>query len=234
MAEPRVLIYDIETGGVNALNADLGFVLCFGYKWLGEKGAKVLTLEEYGGFKPGRYDDRRLLKAIWKIMSEADLLVAHYGDGFDRRFLNGRFAIKNLPPIPPIRQIDTCKLAWKNFNFSRNRLGIIAERLGCRNRKSESKFPDWWLAVSAGDMSALRRMARYCRQDVLTLEEVYLRLKAFDSTHPNMQPDRSKCGQCGSASIQYRGIYRTKERTYRKYVCLECRVWGRDAKAVGK
>ncbi|KKL23485.1 hypothetical protein LCGC14_2424940, partial [marine sediment metagenome] len=31
MTKPRVLIWDLETGGVNAFKADLGFILNFGY-----------------------------------------------------------------------------------------------------------------------------------------------------------------------------------------------------------
>ncbi|KKK57276.1 hypothetical protein LCGC14_3056080, partial [marine sediment metagenome] len=105
MANPKVLIWDLETGGVNAFKADLGFILNFGYKWLGEEKVTVLKVSNYKDwFKKTRnlpVNDKPLLTAALKIMFQADMLVAHYGDRFDRRFFQGRCAIQGLVSPPP-------------------------------------------------------------------------------------------------------------------------------------
>lgn len=228
----KVLIYDIESGGVNALKPDLGFVLCFGYKWLGEKETHCLTLDQFDGFKKGSYNDKELLKTASKIMNEADLLVAHFGDYFDRKFINGRLAINGLSPISNVKQVDTCKLAWKAFNFSSNRLKQLAKTLGCKNRKSESEFPNWWLSVLAGSMEPLKKMATYCKQDVRTLEEVYLKLRPFYDKHPVMTDVRDNCPTCDSGKVQSRGQYRAVTRTYQRLYCKSCGHWFRSSKFI--
>src|SRR3990167_5426751 len=100
----KILFYDLETAGVQALSADRGFVVCFGYKFLGEKKAHCITILDH----PGKHchDDSALLVAALKIMEEAELLVAHYGDKFDRPFLESRILRAGLRPIPPTRQAD--------------------------------------------------------------------------------------------------------------------------------
>lgn len=240
MKEPKVLIWDLETGGVNALKGSLGFVFLFGYKWLGEKDVHVLRFEDYGGYtNTGTgYTDKFLLRAATKVMEQADLMVAHFGDRFDRPFVNGRLAINQLPPIPTTKQVDTCLLAWKQFNFHSNRLKDLAKFLKCKQRKEENEFPDWWLqALRGGRLGkhALDLMEKYNKQDVRTLEEVYLRLRVFEPNPVRLYraADRVVCKLCGS-DVQYRGYYVAKEKTYRRYQCTnkKCGKWDKESKAV--
>src|SRR3990167_2779890 len=115
----KTLIYDIETAGVNALKADLGFVIVFGYKWLGEKSAHVLTINKKDLQK---FDDRELLVRVSKLLQQADVVVTHYGSNFDKKFLQGRLMINDFPgfPHPPVR--DTCLGLRVVTNFSSKRL----------------------------------------------------------------------------------------------------------------
>lgn len=231
--EPKILIWDLETIGVNALKADLGYIACFGFKWLGEKTTHCYTLDEFHGFKRHRFDDKKLLTAALAVMEEADMLVAHYGDYFDRKFLQGRCAINGLNPPPTTKQRDTCLIARRAFKFSSNRLDSLARTLGCRNQKQHkgNGWPNWWLRVLAGDRHALRQMARYCRQDVRTTEDVYMKVRVYDHPHPRLYPDRNTCGVCGG-EIQYRGIRPAGKLAYRRFVCKSCGRWDRETKAV--
>lgn len=229
MHEPKILYWDLETGGVNALRADLGFVLCFGYKWAGERNAHCLTLKDFSGFKLHTFDDTELVRAALKIMEKADLLVAHYGDKFDRRFFQGRCVIDGLKPPPPTKQRDTCRIARTAFNFSSNRLGHLAKVLKCKHQKRSRGWPDWWLRVLAGDKDTLDKMAHYCKGDVQTLEDVYMKLRVYDNPHPRLVMDRSKCGLCGGA-VEYRGFAYVGLYRYRRYVCHKCGRWGKEEK----
>jgi len=230
--EPKILLWDLETGGVNALKSNLGFVLCFGWKWFKEKQTYCYTLEEYDGFKKGSFDDSKLLKAAIKVMETADILVAHYGDKFDRRFFQGRCAINHIQPPPPTKQRDTCLIARRAFNFSSNRLGALAKTLGCKERKQlHDGWPDWWLRVLAGDKLALELMAEYCKQDVRTLESVYEKIRCYDHFHPRLFVDRDSCGVC-NGRIQYRGSVPIGQYKYRRWQCTRCGKWGRETKRV--
>lgn len=225
----KILFFDIESAGVNALKSDLGFVLMFGYKWAGEVDAHVLTIKK----KDLRhFNDKPLLQQLSKKIEKADLIVAHFGSVFDRRFIQGRLLINDLPPIPPTKMRDTCLIARSVANYSSNRLHNLGITLGLRNKKIDkgTGWPSWWFRAMQGDMKAVKEMAAYCKGDVLALEELYYRLLPFDNPHPRMVMDRTKCGKCGG-EVQYRGFAFVGINRYRRYVCTACHSWGRDRKA---
>jgi len=234
MQRPKILLWDLETGGVQALRASLGMVLCFGYKWYGEKEVYCKTVNQFPGwFNPARpfpIDDTPLIKFGLKIMEEADLLVAHYGDKFDRRFFQGRCAMNNLPPPPPTKQRDTWRVARTAFNFHSNRLGDLAIHLGLKEKKHQKtrdEWPGWWLQAMAGNASKIGAMAKYCAQDVRTLEGIYRRIRVYDNPHPRMYINRNYCRLCGGA-VQYRGVAYVGENVYRRYRCTRCQKWDRE------
>lgn len=220
----RILFYDIETAGVNALKSDLGFVILFGYKFSDEKQAHVLQIDQKS---LKQFSDRLLLKQASRIIEQADIVCAHYGSVFDRRFIQGRLLINHLPPIPPTKMRDTKFIASSNANFSSNRLKNLAKTLGLKNRKTENNWPTAWFKVMQGDMNALRKMALYCKHDVLALEELYYRLRPFDNPHPRLNDDREACPVC-RGTIQYRGYAIAGEYRYKRFQCTQCGKWGRD------
>ena len=145
---PRILFFDIETAGVNALKSDLGFVVCFGYKWSDETESHCITARKQD---LRAFDDRWLLEKASELMREADMVVGHYASVFDRRFFQGRLLINNLPSIPPTKMRDTCMIARSVANFSSNRLGHLSEILDLKAKKQAKKsgrdWPGWWFGV---------------------------------------------------------------------------------------
>lgn len=228
MTRPKILFLDIESCGINALKSDLGVVFCFGYKWAHEKNAHTITLTRD---EIRRFDDKRLLKEASKLMEEADLLVGHFASVFDRRFIQGRLLINDLPAIPFTRLRDTCMIARSAANFSSNRLKHLAKILSMKNQKLENNWPEAWFEVMKGNMQVVRELAAYCRGDVLALEELYLRLRPFDNAHPRIFEDRTKCRLCGAA-VQYRGTCYVGEHKYRRFQCTGCGKWDRERKAL--
>ena len=235
-SKPKILVWDLETAGPNSFKADLSVVLMMGYKWLGEKKVTVLTIDQFPGwFSKKGLNDKPLIKAMLKVMEEADLMVAHYGDRFDRRFFQGRCALHNLPSPPPTKQRDTWQIARRAFAFSSNRLTDLADNMRLGHKKQTKDKPDhwpgWWIRAMAGDRSAIRDMAEYCKNDVLALEELYLRIREYDYTHPRVYEDREKCRLCG-ASVQYRGTCFVGEHKYRRFQCTGCGKWDRERRAL--
>lgn len=225
MQHPKILFFDIESAGVNALKSDLGFVLMVGYKWAHERDVKIDVIHR----KDLRhFDDRELLTRFSKRFEKADICVAHFGSVFDRRFIQGRLLIHKLPPIPPTRMRDTCMIARSVANFSSNRLKNLGDTLKLKNRKMDKGdgWPEWWFGAMQGNMSAVAAMAEYCKDDVLALEELYNRLLPFDNAHPRIYTDRSVCGKCGSRVV-YRGIAYVNNNQYRRYQCIKGH-WGRE------
>jgi len=236
--KPKVLIWDLETGGVNAFYADLGFILNFGYKWQGEEETHCLRVSDYKGwFKRERdcpIDDKPLIKEALKIMAEADILVAHFGDKFDRKFLQGRCAIHNLKPPPPTIQRDTCLLSWKYFKFRSNRLAALANHFNLDQHKYQKKrneWPGWWLRAMAGSSKAIEAMGEYCKQDVRTTEEVYLRIRPFDTAHPRLFGTLQKCRRC-NGKLHYQGYRVTLNNRYHRLKCQSCGGWDKESKSI--
>lgn len=222
---PRILFFDIESAGVNALRSDLGFVIVFGYKWGHEKVAHSILIDAKS---LKSFDDRKLLVKASKLLVEADITVAHYGSVFDRRFIQGRLLINKLPPIPATKMRDTCFIARAVANFSSNRLKHLAKILGLQNQKLDNNWPVAWFKVMQGHMGTLRALGKYCRGDVLALEELYKRLLPFDNAHPRIY-NRGSCPVCGG-ELEYRGFAFVNNQKYRRFICKDCRKWGRETR----
>jgi len=236
VTEPKILLFDLETCGPNSLRSDLASILMFGYMWIGDKRARILTADQFPNwFSKHGVNDKPLLKAALKIMQDADLIVAHYGERFDRKFLQGRCAIHGLTPPPPTKLVDTWRIARTAFNFSSNRLGDLCDNLRLKHKKLIKEKPDhwpmWWVRAMAGDRSAIREMREYCLADVEALAELYMYIRKFSNTHPRLYEDREKCRLCGG-TVQMRGTCFVGEHKYRRYECTRCGKWDRERKAL--
>lgn len=230
----KILVFDIESGaGVNGFKSDLAVSLCIGYKWSGEKRARCLSILDYGDLKRKKVNDwdKEMLKEFASIMSEADVLVGHYSSRFDRQFLSGRLLIHGLPPLPPIRHIDTCIEARKIAKFSSNRLGHLAKILKSKNQKSNKNWPEAWNEVTRFPEKHVKGMIPYCKKDVMATDEVFIRLRPHMKYVGFRQLEKIgiSCPKCGSTKAQRRGRYITSSHKYQRFQCKDCGGWFRDS-----
>jgi len=84
------------------------------------------------------------------------------------------------------------------------------------------------------DPEAMRKMAKYCKQDVNLLEKVYELLIPFSAKIPNHnmfskgKPKSSRvCPSCGSSRLKSNGMRYTQTNSYRRYRCIDCHSWSR-------
>lgn len=245
--QARILILDIETApilgnvwriwkenvGLNQIDRDW-FILSFGAKWLGENG--VIYYDQSKA--PNIEDDKRLLGKLWKLLDEADIVVAHNGRKFDVRKINARLILNGFKPPSPYKVVDTLEIAKASFAFTSNRLEYLADKLNKTYRKQKhGEYPGFelWRAVLAGDMKAWAAMRQYNEYDVLSLEEVYLTLRPWDRRHPNVdvyddEHEGYACPYCGSYHVQKRGFYHTNSGKFRRYQCMndQCGGWSHE------
>ena len=75
-------------------------------------------------------------------------------------------------------------------------------------------------------------MQEYNIQDIVTLEELYLKLRPHDTRHPNVavygEPTEITCPKCGSEDSHKRGFYRTNVGKYQRFRCNNCGGWHRS------
>lgn len=238
--EAKILIFDIETAPLKAwvwnrwkqdvhLEQTISewFMICWSAKWLGSEEVMGDCLTPHEILKE---DDSRITESIWDLINEADIVITHNGDNFDLPKLNSRFIVNGLVPPSTYQSIDTCKVAKKVFGFSSNKLDALAGYFGYP-QKLETNF-DLWRQCLEGDREALNYMLKYNKNDVLVLENVYLRLRPYIKNHPNLSNITNElcCPCCGSHNIEREEgkYYRTAVSKFGLYRCKDCGALMRD------
>ena len=239
MTGPKILIVDIETApivaqvwglfdqnvGLNQIAQDW-YILSWSAKWLGED--KVMYQDLRG--KERTKTDKSLLKGIWKLLNEADIVVGQNSRRFDVKKLNARFVLNGFAPPSPYRQIDTMLLAKKSFAFTSNKLEYLTDKLCTQHKKIKHvEFGGFelWKECLAGNKKAWAQMKAYNIADVLSTEELYLKLApwgtglSFDVYGHSAKP---LCN-CGSAQLQQRGFNYSNAGKFQRFQCLACGSW---------
>lgn len=241
MKEPRILCFDIELSpmlayvwgtheqevGLNQIKDDW-YVLAWGAKWLGDPPSKMMYMDQRNAKRIS--DDKALLQPLWNLLDEADIVVTQNGKNFDSPKLNARFIMHGMNPPSPYTHLDTYQIVRRVAKFTSNKLHYLTDKL-CRKYKklSHARFPGMvlWTECLAGNKAAWEEMKKYNINDVLSTEELYLRVRAWASVKAHQTPDPAKkCAACGKEGRM------TKEgtRMYRnglvpRYRCNDCGSW---------
>ena len=235
MYEPKILIVDIETAphlgyvwgfyDQNVLGyKERGYLLSIGYKWLGDKKVQVKSLRHYKGYKGGNSTARQLTKDLWDLFNEADVIVAHNGKSFDVKMAKQWFVQYRLGPPSFFHVVDTKIEAKKIGRFPSNKLDQLGDQLGL-GRKMQHQGFELWLGCMAGNDKDWSTMERYNRRDVELEEELYLELRPYMDSHPNIALLKGldhACTKCGSADLQKRGVRRTQISVAQRWQCKTC------------
>jgi hypothetical protein len=242
---PKVLYLDIETAPLRSFTWRLWkqdiptgaiisdwFMLSWAAKWQGADGVMSQSLKRNEVFEE---DDHRIVETLWHLLDKADIVCTHNGERFDIPKIRSRFLVNGLPPTSNYLQIDTLKIVKKEFGFSSNKLDYIAKVLGI-----EGKLPtglELWIRCMKGDSTALKQLEEYNRQDVLVLENVYMKLRPYMKSHPNFNMfsgiNTPVCPHCGSNNIiEENGSYYTQTGQYRTHRCLDCGAISRERKSI--
>lgn len=218
----KILFIDIEATN---LDADMGQVLCIGYKFANEKDVHVIHIAQYSNFKKDTTNDRELLKAFEKTYEKADIIVHHYGERFDVPYLNTRRLINKMLPMPTVASIDTWKIAKYKMKLHSNRLASLIEALECPIKKTPIEGKHWRRA-SAGYEDSLKYVVEHCKYDILSLEWVYNKIKGLMTNHPlitELYKPGDACPVCGKNKGMYKnGTRITQLRTYQRLYCKNC------------
>lgn len=233
-SQAKVLLFDIETAPMLSYHWGLwnqniqqsnvvkpSCMITWSAKWLFE--------EEVFNFKVTpeeivERDDKRITLALWDMLDESDIVIAHNLNGFDRKVANQRFLKYNLPPPSFYETIDTLTHSRRQFKHPSNRLDDICSFLGIEGKMETPK--GLWQQAVEGSQEAIDIMAEYCDQDVRILEDVYLAMRPYIKPHPNIGLLESgkgyKCPSCGHTEHEFAGEYRTYVNVYDNLRCKSC------------
>lgn len=235
--QARILVYDIETSAIVAhvwgmYQTDViriiedWDIICFAYKWLGEKKTHFVAQWDFPDFKPNVRNDKHVVEKLWELFNEADAVIAHNGKSFDEKKSQARMMIHHMPPPVPFRQIDTKQEMKKVASHSSNKLSDLAKALELDPKEDAGGYSTW-INSMAGDKKAQRHFKKYNIQDVETLEELYLELRPWIKNHPQMNVLTGRptaCPKCGSKKGMHKVMkYKaTNGNRYQYYRCKEC------------
>lgn len=241
---PRVLLFDIETApilgyvwglwennvGLNQINSDW-HLLSWSAKWLDDPPSTTMYMDQRG--VKNIEDDRKILKGIWDLLDQADIVITQNGRAFDQKKLNARFILSGLQPPSSYKHIDTKVIAKRHFAFTSNKLEYMSDKLCTKYKKlKHGKFSGFelWRECLADNPEAWKEMEKYNKYDVLALEELYKKLRPWDgSINFNLyREDHEHICSCGCDELKKNGYVYTNIGKYQRYKCLDCGTESRD------
>lgn len=238
---PKVLIFDIETApmevyvwglfkqhpNIEQIKKDW-CVLSWSAKWLFDSNvmsARINAAQAYDR------DDSSILEEMWNLFDEADIVIAHNAQRFDVRKLNARWMQYGYVKPSSYVVIDTLKQAKTIMAPASWKLKYLNKFLKLAEQKDDSNYGMWVRAVE-GDDTAIEEMLEYNKQDVVALEELYVRIRPWMKSHPNLalyvDSTESLCPTCTSDNLQWNGYYYTPAGKYASFRCLTCGALGRS------
>lgn len=170
---------DIEA---SQLNASFGFIISWAIKEDGKDNiiGDRLTKKDFAQ-KDKLQTDKRIVQSLVEAMEDFDIITHFFGDYFDIPFVRSRCLKHGLyfPDYGSIATIDCWKWSKRNMKLHSHRLDAVAGHLGA-NSKTKLE-PDTWSRGTMGDLKAIEEIWEHNRQDVITLEKVYHRLKPYSN-----------------------------------------------------
>lgn len=252
---PRVLFLDIETAPATGFfwghthETDIikvlasSFILSYAYQWMHEEEIHFKGLPDYPLYKENLSNDFFLLQDLKNLMDAANVIIAHNGDRFDIRTIQGRFIRYNIGPPSPFKQLDTLKVCQSQFRLESNRLDFVAQYLGIGAKLPHTGL-DLWERCMKGDLEAWETMEQYNKHDVYLLKEVYHVIRPYIKNHPNLnlfvdttglEPPREPappCPVCLSHHTKRAGRTVLVARQYQQFKCLDCGKYYKGGRAL--
>lgn len=248
---PKVLIVDIETSplvvytfgtfdqniGNNQIIQD-SKIISWSAKWhqdvhghVNGPHNKVMYMDQRKN-GPITDEDPKLLKGIWDLLDEADIVVGQNSKKFDIKRLNTAFLYAELGEPSSFKQMDTLQIAKSRFAFTSNKLEFTTDKLNKKYKKlSHGKFPGFsmWSECMKGNKEAWKEMEVYNKHDVLSTEEYFNTIQSWAHTGPNFSAyydSYHHICRCGSIEFEKRGYFISAAGA--KFQRLKCKTCGAE------
>lgn len=172
----RIAIFDIESTG---FNADFSLLLCCSIKEYGKRKVTTIRADEFSKWKKSRIDNNKaVVEATLAELEDYDMLIAHNGEFFDKRFLHTQALRYNLgAPLRFKKLIDPVLVARRHMKMGRNSLAALIDYFKISEKKTPLDLEQWMRAGYDADNVALQKVVTHCIQDVKSLEMVYDKLR---------------------------------------------------------
>lgn len=237
--KPNILVLDIETLPMEVYAWDLyqdhtpidmiikdWSIASWAAKWLGEE--KIMYQDQRNKPLSELRDDEEMLKQIYSLIDQADIVVTQNGISFDMKKLNARFFKHKFKPPTSYKNYDTKIIAQRFFKFSSNKLAYMTEEFNEAYKKLDhGNFPGFklWKECMKGNKKAWKEMEEYNKHDVFALEELFMLMLPWDTTINWNVYNTSANNFCTCGSTKFLPHKKNKHTNVGKYerlVCVNC------------
>ena len=192
--------------------------ICWSAAWY-DRPKKIMQAAEW---EVGGAD--AMLRKIWDLYDEADIVVGHNIRSFDDKHLKGAWLEMGLPSPRPWQTVDTLSIARREFGFESKTLDALCKRLGVA-AKTDAYDKKVAEAAIAGDVEAQQRLLAYNAGDITATIGLYDRLRPYIKGHPHLGlgigEDRA-CPNCGGTKFVKIDNVRTTQTVYAAMRCSNC------------
>lgn len=169
--EERLAFLDIEAGG---LEANSSYMLSWVLKpWKGEPEHALITKRDILSGDT----DLRIVKALLRALRNVDVVVGYYSTGFDLPYLRTRSMMHGLdfPHYGTLKHYDVYYTVKSKLRLHRNRQEVACDALGIKGKDHVEMM--LWQRAKLGDQNALAEVLSHNLRDVLTLEQLFERMR---------------------------------------------------------
>ena len=234
MSKAKVLVFDIETAPMLAYvwgrrdqNISTGqlksdwYIIAWSAKWLGDPASKIIYYDQRHA--KNVENDKAILKPLWELLNEADIVITQNGKNFDCKKVNARFILHGMKPPKSYQHIDTYQIVRRVAAMTSNGLDYLTEKLCTKYKKLKNSGFSLWKDCLAGKLAAWDEMKRYNIHDVLSTEELYMKIRAWvPETSPAVFHHLHACKTCGKKALHRNGFRRTLKKRYLRWRCYSC------------
>lgn len=232
---PKVLILDLETSPVQAyvwglFDQTIGLnqviqrttLLSWAAKWLGSD--KIMYADVRNEKDPR--NDKAIVKQLRDLIDEADYLVAHNLNKFDKKVINYRILKNKITRPSSTKNLDTLVIAKRHFKADSYKLEHLTNELCSTHKKSShGKFPGFsmWEECLKGNKAAFKELEDYNIKDITSLEELFKILLPWENAKlfEAFEGLEEVC-TCGSTQFQKKGFVTTAKYRYDRHICKKC------------
>jgi len=233
VSKMKILILDIETSPNDAWvwgiwQQNIGLNQLKGATRTLSWAAKWYHKDEvmYASERTHSHED--MIRIVYDLINEADVVVGWNSKNFDRKHLNREFIELGLPPTTQATDVDLLNVVRKHFKFPSNKLDYVAGVLLGEHKLDTGGFA-LWVECMNGNKEAWKKMEDYNIEDALLTERMYDRLKGWITNHPNHglyieDQEDPVCRNCGGSHVIKKGqeYDATGMFAYQRYKCTDC------------
>lgn len=181
------------------------------------------------------------LRNVHRLLSRAELVIAHNGTKADIPWLLGDFRFPRigcdepfeaLPDLPPFKVIDTLTHLRSRYKSGLPFKGLdaVLQILG-HPGKTDRYDPEAMERAVAGSEEDRERLVEYCVGDVIGGQWLYDRERPMMKNHPALFVDgkdkMTVCNRCGNNTEPTERRYAANVLTYSMRKCVACQAYSR-------